>query len=97
VNILFSSPRADGFLLSLHFLSLCRHSRPQTTDMRDTLVVLNAAIPQIELILASSYYALEDLQEMLLDYDGEIALLVAPDGMMNTVRLPFLRDPQKVD
>jgi hypothetical protein len=49
-----------------YLLLLCSPPRPiplhiaqrlppfQTTDMRDTLVVLNAAIPPIELILASS-------------------------------------------
>ncbi|GAA6015993.1 hypothetical protein JCM10207_006831 [Rhodosporidiobolus poonsookiae] len=54
------------------------------TDMRDALVVLKAAIPAADLIICSSYYPLEDVQEMLLDYEGEINVLIAPPNLMNT-------------
>ncbi|GAA5997618.1 uncharacterized protein JCM10292_000975 [Rhodotorula paludigena] len=54
------------------------------TDLRDALVVLRAAIPPADLILCSSYYPLEDVQEMLLDYEGEdIKILIAQPNHMN--------------
>ncbi|GAA5891964.1 hypothetical protein JCM6882_007422 [Rhodosporidiobolus microsporus] len=53
------------------------------TDMRDALVVLQAAIPAAELLICSSY-ELEDIQELLLDYEGDMKILVAPPNMMNT-------------
>ncbi|GAA5845372.1 hypothetical protein JCM11251_005646 [Rhodosporidiobolus azoricus] len=54
------------------------------TDMRDALVVLKAAIPEVELLVCSSYFELEDIQEMLLDYEGDMKILVAPNNLMNT-------------
>ncbi|GAA5875086.1 hypothetical protein JCM8547_005408 [Rhodosporidiobolus lusitaniae] len=54
------------------------------TDMRDALVILQAAIPPIDLLVCSSYYPLEDVQEMLLDYEGDMLVLIAPNNLMNT-------------
>ncbi|BGP52050.1 hypothetical protein JCM10450v2_008021 [Rhodotorula kratochvilovae] len=54
------------------------------TDMQDALVVLKSAIVPAELLVCSSYYPLEDIQELLLDYEGEINILIARPDHMNT-------------
>ncbi|GAA6042183.1 hypothetical protein JCM8097_005002 [Rhodosporidiobolus ruineniae] len=59
------------------------HCVAAVTDLRDALVVLNAAIPPVELLVCSSY-DLEDVQEMLQDYEGDMKVLIAPQNLMNT-------------
>ncbi|BGP20417.1 hypothetical protein JCM10213v2_008565 [Rhodosporidiobolus nylandii] len=54
------------------------------TDLLDALVVLKAAIPSVDLLVCSSYFELEDVQEMLLDYEGDLKILIAPPNLMNT-------------
>lgn len=54
--------------------------------MQDALIVLRSAIPPIELLLCSSYFSLADVQEALTAYDGELLVMVAVPGLMNTVR-----------
>ncbi|GAA5946077.1 hypothetical protein JCM1841_005603, partial [Sporobolomyces salmonicolor] len=53
------------------------------TDLRDALVVLKAAIPPVEVLLCSQYYELEDVQDMLQDYDREINLVMAPSRLID--------------
>ncbi|GAA5858777.1 hypothetical protein JCM1840_006552 [Sporobolomyces johnsonii] len=53
------------------------------TDLRDALVVLKAAISPVEVLLCSQYYELEDVQDMLEDYNCEISLVMAPSRLID--------------
>ncbi|GAA5962712.1 hypothetical protein JCM8115_005932 [Rhodotorula mucilaginosa] len=55
----------------------------RVTDLQDALTVLNALLPPADILLCSSYYDIEEIQDALLAYDGEINILVAPRDYIN--------------
>ncbi|GAA5982586.1 hypothetical protein JCM10908_006707 [Rhodotorula pacifica] len=55
----------------------------RVTDLQDAVTVLKALLPPADILLCSSYYDIEEIQDALLAYDGEINILVAPKGYIN--------------
>ncbi|EGU10911.1 Proteophosphoglycan ppg4 [Rhodotorula toruloides ATCC 204091] len=53
------------------------------TDLRDALVVLNAAIPPADIFLVSSLFDPDDVREALIEYERPIDLIFAPKDYMN--------------
>ncbi|GAA5927301.1 hypothetical protein JCM3775_002508 [Rhodotorula graminis] len=53
------------------------------SDLQDALVVLKAAIEPADVLVCSSYYDLDDVQERLLDYENDLNILVARPNQLN--------------
>ncbi|POY74955.1 hypothetical protein BMF94_1931 [Rhodotorula taiwanensis] len=54
------------------------------TDLQDAITVIKSLLPPPDILLCSSYYDMEEVQDALLAYDSDINVLIAPKGYINT-------------
>ncbi|BGP58425.1 hypothetical protein JCM8202_004249 [Rhodotorula sphaerocarpa] len=55
----------------------------RATDLHDAVTLLKSLLPPADILLCSSYYELEEVHEALLEYEGEIPVVIAPKGYIN--------------